>query len=805
MPNLRLVAWGVLATIALIGVWSNASLERDTSELLSEISVMNITERQRVYAEEVARHAWQLATALSVEDRKQARTRLKRSVTSMDEGHRAWVQATALDDPQVTVSPLYTQLDVEVHGYLAAARSILLTPDEQLKRRNADIRWLEQQATGPLSRALDQAISTLEDHGERHIRSMNVAARLRLACLIALLLILGHGVFRPLDRRIRRVQEELTTERDFAQQVMTTAAQGLTVTDQQNRFEYVNPAFARLLGLELDALLSLTPFDVTFAEEHLAVRDAMQRRSAGETTTYETRLRRTDGAAVPVLITATPRVVGGRRTGSIVSVTDLTHQKRNEQTVRTLAALSHGLEQEQTPEGVARRALDLLSQSMDLAWLTLYRRDEEQFGPQTTSGDFPAGREAQSALTLGRDTEQIWDTLGGRAAYLTEPLTPFAALGVSSVALVPLPCGEGPVTQVLCATRTGEARPWAQRERVLLETAAQSVSTALQRAELHLEARNAAAFAQTLLAISALVESEFDPAMMAAEVLNLLATALDMNRASVLLVRDEHVEVVTTWPPDEPAPVIWDGEGSVRWAVGLKDSITIISTSAPDAPQQTSEAWMSLATIQETHFLLAGSRTQPVTSWSQRDQALLSAAAQTVRVAWERQGRFRQVEHAALTDALTGLGNRRALNRTLDEFSMGLAEPFGLLSVDVDGLKQVNDTFGHHYGDRLLQEFARALKDKFREQDLVFRLGGDEFMVLLPGCRQEQAQSMLDRVQAASERVSYLPQLMGCGASAGAAFRPEDGQLLAHLVARADERMYEHKRHRRQQAVYERA
>ncbi|MFC4427247.1 sensor domain-containing diguanylate cyclase [Deinococcus navajonensis] len=523
MPNLRRVAWGVLATIALIGVWSNASLERDTSELQKEVSVMNITDRQRVYAEEVARHAWQLVTALSVEDRKQARTRLKRSVAGMRDGQGAWVQATALNDPQVTAPPLYSRLDVEVQGYLAAANSILLTPDEQLKRRNSDIRWLEQQASGPLISVLDEAITALEDQGEGHIRSMIVAARLRLVCVIALLFGLGQGVFRPLDRRIRRAQAELTAERDFA---------------------------------------------------------------------------------------------------------------------------------------------------------------------------------------------------------------------------------------------------------------------------------------QTLLAISALVESEFDPAAMAAEVLNLLGPALGMNRSSVLLVRDRHVEVVTAWPPDEPAPGVWEVEGRVHRVADAEHSVTIIDGGAA-ASGQTSEAWVSLALVEETQFLLAGSRAQPVTSWSSRDRALLSAAARTVRVALERQGRFRQVERAALTDPLTGLGNRRALNRALEELSVRPGEPFGLLSVDVDGLKQVNDTFGHHCGDRLLQEFGRALQDMFREQDLVFRLGGDEFIVLLPGCRQEQAQSMLDRVQAASERVRHQPELMGCGASAGAAFRPDDGPLLAHLVARADERMYEHKRRRKTQPVCE--
>ncbi|UBV44924.1 diguanylate cyclase (plasmid) [Deinococcus taeanensis] len=805
MPNLRRVAWGVLATIALIGVWSNASLERDTGRLLAEISVMNITDRQRVYAEEVARHAWQLVTALSHEDRQQARARLKRSVAGMRDGHGAWVQATALNDPQDTAVPLFVRLDVEVQGYLAAANSILLTPDGQLKRRNSDVRWLEHQATGSLISVLDEAIAKLEDDGDEHIRRMNADAKVRLLCVIVLLVVLGQGVFRPLDRRIRRVQGDLITERDFAQQVMTTAAQGLTVTDAQGRFEYVNPAYAQMVGLHPDALLGRTPFDVAFADEHLILREAAERCAAGETSTYEAQLRRTDSTAVPVLITETPRVIGGVRTGAIASITDLTEQKLNEQTVWTLAALSHGLEQEQTPEGVARRALSLLSQSMDLGWLTLYRRDGERFVLQKTSGDLPSGAAAHTDLTLERNEGPIWETLGGRAVYLTEArLPPFAALGPRSVAVVPLPAGDGPVTQVLCAARSGEARPWVLRERVLLETAARSVAAALQRAELHQEAQNAASFAQTLLTISALVESEFDPSATAAEVLNLLGPALQMNRASVLLVRDDQAEVVTAWPPQASSWNDWDvpkGEPWLESAAAPDQTVTILDSPATEDAQQCSVAWVSLATAQDTQFLMVGARPQPARSWSQQDRALLGAAARTVRVAWERQGRFRQVELASLTDPLTGLGNRRALNRSMEDLSLRSAEPFGLLSIDVDGLKVVNDTFGHDCGDLLLQEFARALKECFRGHDLVFRLGGDEFVVLLPGCRQEQAQSMLNRVQAASDRVRRLPELVGCGASVGAAFCPDDGQLLPQLITRADERMYEHKRRRKKQLI----
>ena len=114
----------------------------------------------------------------------------------------------------------------------------------------------------------------------------------------------------------------------------------------------------------------------------------------------------------------------------------------------------------------------------------------------------------------------------------------------------------------------------------------------------------------------------------------------------------------------------------------------------------------------------------------------------------------RRVRHEADTDALTGLANRRALERTL-EAALGRAgsrgRSVGVVMLDLDGFKAINDTHGHAAGDRALREVAARLRRCVRERDLVARLGGDEFVVVLTdlGGRSEAVQDSVERVREA--------------------------------------------------------
>jgi PAS domain S-box-containing protein len=139
------------------------------------------------------------------------------------------------------------------------------------------------------------------------------------------------GISRDVSER-ERAELELRTERDFARTVMDAVGQGLTVTDADGRFEYVNPAYACMMGLRPDELVGRSPAEFTVPEDVHQLQEARAARRAGRITSYETRLRRPGGAVVPALITGAPRWRAGEVVGAISAVTDLTQRQQEEET-----------------------------------------------------------------------------------------------------------------------------------------------------------------------------------------------------------------------------------------------------------------------------------------------------------------------------------------------------------------------------------------------------------------------------------------------------------------------------------------
>lgn len=149
-------------------------------------------------------------------------------------------------------------------------------------------------------------------------------------------------ILRDITERLR-MEREVQTQRDFAMQIVNAMGQGLTVTDPEERFEFVNPAFAQLFGYASADLLGKSPQDVTDPESQDVLAQVAVDRLAGRTSSYESRILRADGTVAPVLITGVPRGKAGSYEGSIAVITDLSEEKRMQSELRSALAENQAL------------------------------------------------------------------------------------------------------------------------------------------------------------------------------------------------------------------------------------------------------------------------------------------------------------------------------------------------------------------------------------------------------------------------------------------------------------------------------
>jgi diguanylate cyclase (GGDEF)-like protein len=158
---------------------------------------------------------------------------------------------------------------------------------------------------------------------------------------------------------------------------------------------------------------------------------------------------------------------------------------------------------------------------------------------------------------------------------------------------------------------------------------------------------------------------------------------------------------------------------------------------------------------------------------------------------------FEQVRSMAVTDPLTGLSNYRRLISVLEaelDRSRRTQRPFSVVLLDMDGLKIINDQYGHLTGSRALVRIGKILRNHSRAIDTAARYGGDEFALVLPEAGKDTASRVVSRIR---ERLAAEPERPALSVSAGVAAFPEDGDTPEKLLGSADRALYAMKHHGR--------
>lgn len=438
---------------------------------------------------------------------------------------------------------------------------------------------------------------------------------------------------------------------------------------------------------------------------------------------------------------------------------------------------------------------------VDVAFLSLVSdRDELVVAVQTPSGAQPIER-----LPVEQSLCQYLVSSGEPMLLPDLALDPRSAelesvreRGLRAYAGVPVTDAAGVVLGGFCVAHTAP-RPWSRHDRLLLTDLAAAASTELslrvtlaEVTRLEVCARRRAAQEQALHRVAAAVARGEQPAEVLALATRELVELLGVEGALILRFDGSGRALV----------VAGAGRADDQALDGCLETLAQVRGGRPSAVGgRAGERCAAVPVLREDSMwgavlVLTGSE-EP-----QGALAHLEELAHCVALVVDSAETRRRLTHLAETDPLTGVPNRRTFTTRLHEElarAVRHAHPLTLAIVDVDEFKPVNDQWGHERGDRLLLELASRLQVLLRSEDLLCRIGGDEFALVLPETGETAAAETLDRLRRAVSGASLAG--IGVTVTIGGAVTTDGTASASGLLRAADRALYEGKRRGRDVAV----
>lgn len=352
----------------------------------------------------------------------------------------------------------------------------------------------------------------------------------------------------------------------------------------------------------------------------------------------------------------------------------------------------------------------------------------------------------------------------------------------------------------LLYVESAESDAFHEEDVITLETLANQISASLQRASLYSSTQEHLRVMSTVQAVSRVIISSLDLEIIFTTVVEELKKSFGYTHVSIYLLKDDylHLGAQVGYPEELIIHKIHVSQGVIGRTIKSK-TVQFIQDASKEPSflradnNVTSEICIPLLKDNNVLGTLNVESDQNRTLTND-DVELLTVLSASIALAVDNARLHAQVKEMAMTDAVSGLPNRHALEQALTnevERSTRLGHPLSLIIFDIDSFKAYNDRWGHPAGDIRLKATASIVRNNLRKYDIAARYGGDEFAVLLPDTDEVGAFEFAKRLQkavraSANESLIDHKGVSGHTLSIGVATFPKDGKSLAALLLAAD-------------------
>ncbi len=490
---------------------------------------------------------------------------------------------------------------------------------------------------------------------------------------------------------------------------------------------------------------------------------------------------------------------------ALVNASLYVEAKRQRDIARTLmrvtAAVSESMDTEEIlricceaaqEHSVGERASIYLFEHDRVRLATSYGSDAQV--PPSARGPLPLDDASLLAGAVRSDHPIVVDDLEADPRYRDAWMV--RELGLRSVALYPLRTRADVLGVLVVDSHTTRAH-FAEQEAELLPQIAAQAAVALRHSRLHRTTHEQATHNARLAELTTTMTTTFEFEDIFRDIVKAVRSRMDGRSVAVLRVRGRDMHVLGTitderlWCPSPPQKVsVSDRLREALRMVWKHGTLNVDDVRRHPAlmelarPETRAVMLATPLERSETSVLLTVSTTRP-DAYGRDEERFVADLVRITRLAVRNADLFVEVSDAANRDSLTGLFNRRVFWEDLQGRLAALdARALALAVVDADNFKQVNDRLGHAAGDAALHHIARQLRRSVRRTDEAYRIGGEEFTVVMPDASEHDALAVMSRALAAVRHSrGNLPPL---SVSIGVAVAPQDGRTADALFREAD-------------------